>query len=545
MINFFVFLFYLISYILSGEDYYKLLGVSRNASKGEIKRAFKKLSLKYHPDKNKDNPEAAKAKFIKIANAYEVLTDDKKREIYNQFGEEGVKEHEARENAGQQGGGFPGGFRFNFQGGSFEDIFNQFFGGGAGNEGRRRRGGGRRFTFNTGGGGFHQQEEENDKDYFEQSDVINIKMNVLSKIFNRREGWFVLFYKPGNNNLDKYVELFKIFAEKTYGIFKAGAANCKTDEEICEEFSIFDTPKILFFPDSGKPPEEYNLKSHNLNIDTIKWENLFKYGSNKMQNFVRIINKDNYNDFKHTNPNYHKVLLFTSKKYTSPLYKAISKYYKDHLSFGEVRQSEIEICEKYFVKKFPTLIIITNEEEDKGVEFTEEMNRDSIEKFLNKYAYKKKEELKYTKINELKEDMYNKYNICKDGKNKCLIYFINQENLNDDEIKVLTTIGNKYINDHIKVYYINVERYNNFYDNFEINDTKNIGGIIIKGKRKRYLPLEKEKFNIKDLTNIIDNVVSGGGDFKSLKNDIKFNLKENKNENNNVHHKNNDNKSDL
>ena len=171
MINFFVFLIYLISYILSGEDYYKLLGVSRNASKGEIKRAFKKLSLKYHPDKNKNNPEAAKAKFIKIANAYEVLTDDKKRDIYNKYGEEGVKEHEARENAGQQGGGFPGGFRFNFQGGSFEDIFNQFFGGGAGNEGRRRRGGGRRFTFNT-GGGFHQQEEENDKDYFEQSDVI-------------------------------------------------------------------------------------------------------------------------------------------------------------------------------------------------------------------------------------------------------------------------------------------------------------------------------------------------------------------------------------
>ena len=103
MINYFVFLVYLISYILSGEDYYKLLGVSRNASKGEIKRAFKKLSLKYHPDKNKDNPEAAKAKFIKIANAYEVLTDDKKRDIYNKFGEEGVKEHEARENAGQQG----------------------------------------------------------------------------------------------------------------------------------------------------------------------------------------------------------------------------------------------------------------------------------------------------------------------------------------------------------------------------------------------------------------------------------------------------------
>ena len=537
-LNFFLF-FLSIPFIISGEDYYRLLGVSRTASKSEIKRAFKKLSLKYHPDKNKDNPEAAKSKFIKIANAYEVLTDDKKREIYDKFGEEGVKEHEARENAGQQGG-FPGGFRFNFGGGSFEEIFENFFGGKF--EGGKKRK--RRFQ-NFQGNPF--QEEDDEKDFFEQSDVINIKMNVLSRIFNRREGWFILFYKSNNEKISKYIDLFKIFAEKTYGIFKTGAANCKTDEEICEEFSIKNTPKILFFPDSGKPPEEFNLKSQNLNIDSLKWENLFKFGSNKMQNFVRIINKENYNDFKHTNPNYHKVLLFTSKKYTSPLYKAISKFYKDHLSFGEVRQSEIEICDKFFVKKFPTLIVITNEDEDKGIEFTEEMNRDSIEKFLNKFAYKKKEELKYTKINELKEEMYKKYNICKDGKNKCLIYFVNRENLNEDEIKILTSIGNKYINDHIKVYYINVERYENFYENFEnsgMNDNDNFGGIVIKGKRKRYLPIEKEKFNIKDLSNIVDNVVSGGGDFKNLKGDIKFNLKEN-NTNNKNNNENNNKKADL
>ena len=52
-----------------GEDYYKILGVKRTATKAEIKRAFKKLSLKYHPDKNKDNPKKAKEMFIKIANA--------------------------------------------------------------------------------------------------------------------------------------------------------------------------------------------------------------------------------------------------------------------------------------------------------------------------------------------------------------------------------------------------------------------------------------------------------------------------------------------
>ena len=117
------------------EDYYKLLGVKRTATKAEIKKAFKKLSLKYHPDKNKDNPKKAKEMFIKIANAYEVLSNDEKRKIYDQYGEEGVK-------ANEQGGG--AGAHFNFDNMGFEEIFSQFFGGG---------GGGAKFEFNMGGGG--------------------------------------------------------------------------------------------------------------------------------------------------------------------------------------------------------------------------------------------------------------------------------------------------------------------------------------------------------------------------------------------------------
>ena len=67
-----------------GEDYYKLLNVKRNASDQEIKKAFKKLAIKYHPDRNQDNPDAAKEKFQKIANAYETLGDEDKRRIYDQ-----------------------------------------------------------------------------------------------------------------------------------------------------------------------------------------------------------------------------------------------------------------------------------------------------------------------------------------------------------------------------------------------------------------------------------------------------------------------------
>lgn len=102
---------------------YDTLGVSRDASESDIRKNYRKLAMQYHPDKNPNNPDAA-AKFQEISHAYEVLTDPEKREVYNQYGEEGLKE------------GGAGGF-------SAEDIFSQFFGGGffTGGGGPRRGGG--------------------------------------------------------------------------------------------------------------------------------------------------------------------------------------------------------------------------------------------------------------------------------------------------------------------------------------------------------------------------------------------------------------------
>ena len=76
------------------EDYYKILGVKRSATDAQIKKAFKKLAIKYHPDKNADDPEGAKEKFQKVAQAYETLSDPEKRKIYDVSGEEGVNQHE-------------------------------------------------------------------------------------------------------------------------------------------------------------------------------------------------------------------------------------------------------------------------------------------------------------------------------------------------------------------------------------------------------------------------------------------------------------------
>lgn len=114
---------------MSKRDYYEVLGVSKSASEGEIKKAYRKLAIKYHPDKNPDDA-AAEQKFKEAAEAYEVLSDAQKKQQYDQFG-----------HAGLGGGGFGGG------GMNMDDIFSQFgdifgsaFGGGFG----RRSGGGSR-----------------------------------------------------------------------------------------------------------------------------------------------------------------------------------------------------------------------------------------------------------------------------------------------------------------------------------------------------------------------------------------------------------------
>ncbi|TYI69351.1 hypothetical protein E1A91_D08G149200v1 [Gossypium mustelinum] len=100
---------------IAEKNYYEILQMPKGASDEQIKRAYRKLALKYHPDKNPGNEEANK-RFADINNAYEVLSDSEKRSIYDRYGEEGLKQHAAR-----AGGGM---------GVNMQDIFSSFFGGG-------------------------------------------------------------------------------------------------------------------------------------------------------------------------------------------------------------------------------------------------------------------------------------------------------------------------------------------------------------------------------------------------------------------------------
>ena len=121
---------------MAKRDYYEVLGVEKGASAEEIKKAYRKTALKYHPDRNPDNKEAEE-KFKEAAETYDVLSNPDKRARYDQFGHAGM-------DGGAAGGGF-GGFGGGFGGFSMEDIFAQFgdifgggFGGGSGSRARQR-----------------------------------------------------------------------------------------------------------------------------------------------------------------------------------------------------------------------------------------------------------------------------------------------------------------------------------------------------------------------------------------------------------------------
>ena len=124
---------------MAEKDYYQILGLSKTASADEIKKAYRKLALQYHPDRNKGD-KTAEEKFKEVTKAYEVLSDPQKRQTYDQFGEAAFEQGGAQGPfGGGQGGGRYGPFTYTYSTGNFDfggfsdpfEIFEQFFGGGS------------------------------------------------------------------------------------------------------------------------------------------------------------------------------------------------------------------------------------------------------------------------------------------------------------------------------------------------------------------------------------------------------------------------------
>eukprot|EP00798_Chlamydomonas_sp_ICE-L_P030395 gene30395-35402_t len=234
--------------------YYKVLGISEDADEATIKKAYRRQALKWHPDRNPDDKEAAEAKFKEVATAYETLSDAEKRELYDRYGEDGLKE--GGPGGGRGGGGFHGG---GGGGGDPFNMFNSFFNGGGG-------GGQQHFEFNFGGGQQQQQRQPPPPSDFYENDphVQKLDRDNFPDAKDKRV-WLLEFYTPRYGHCQTlapkfkqvaksltFAPKFKQVAKSLSGTAQVGAINCDEQKRLCEKHKVSSYPTIkVQLPDSG------------------------------------------------------------------------------------------------------------------------------------------------------------------------------------------------------------------------------------------------------------------------------------------------------
>nr|XP_002740489.1 PREDICTED: dnaJ homolog subfamily C member 10-like [Saccoglossus kowalevskii] len=178
------------------DDYYEILGIQRDANAKDIRRAFKKIALKEHPDKNPDDP-LAHEKFLKINRAYEVLKDEELRKKYDRFGEEGLNE--------QQG-----------QWGQKYESWNFY-----------------KTEFGL---------------YDEDPEVVTLSKSDFEHSVFGQDIWFVNFYSPRCHHCHDLAPTWRKFAKEMEGVIRIGAVNCWDDNPLCTAQGIMSYPTLKIYP---------------------------------------------------------------------------------------------------------------------------------------------------------------------------------------------------------------------------------------------------------------------------------------------------------
>lgn len=183
-------------YPVFSEDYYELLGISRDASQKDIRKAFKKLALKLHPDKNPDDPRAHE-RFTTINRAYEVLKDEELRKKYDLYGEEGLKDD-------------------HFGGGHYQSwtYFNEEFG-----------------------------------IYDDDPEIITLSYSDFQvSVEGSEDIWFINFYSPFCSHCHDLAPTWREVAQELEGVIRFGAVNCQEEWNLCRRQGIQSYPSLVLYP---------------------------------------------------------------------------------------------------------------------------------------------------------------------------------------------------------------------------------------------------------------------------------------------------------
>ncbi|XP_013919987.1 PREDICTED: dnaJ homolog subfamily C member 10 [Thamnophis sirtalis] len=207
IVSLYLILIWLVALVDPTQDYYGLLGISKEATSREIRQAFKKLALKLHPDKNQNNPEAHE-NFLKINRAYEVLKDEDLRKKYDKYGEKGLEDHH--------------------EGGRYESWHYY------------------RYDFGI---------------YDDDPEIITLDKGEFDAAVGSGELWFVNFYSPRCSHCHDLAPTWREFAKEMDGLIRIGAVNCGDNRMLCRSKGINSYPSLYVFKSGMNPVKFYGDRS--------------------------------------------------------------------------------------------------------------------------------------------------------------------------------------------------------------------------------------------------------------------------------------------
>ncbi|KAL0555689.1 hypothetical protein IC582_009643 [Cucumis melo] len=353
-------------------DPYKVLGVERNASQREIQKAFHKLSLQYHPDKNKKK--GAQQKFEEINNAYEILSDEEKRKNFDMYGDEKGAPGFGAGPSGDQGGGYtfftngggrqgqqpfgPGqwqstggqggsqSFSFSFGGPSgsnpfgfgMEDIFSNFFGGGFKDKG----------SF-----GGHSKAQSGPKS---SSSIKVINKQLLKKeIVDQGMTWLLFPTTSSLKGVDHVQSIIEEVASTLQGALKVGRIDCDSESSFCKDLGIYPhrTPRIFVY--SYIKSNEGSLVEYSGDIDVKSLKGFCQ------EHFPRFSQRVNLKQFDFSSSNRGRLptlMLLSTKKETPVIWRVLSGLFRKLFNFydAEVTDASDPSIKKLGVDALPAIV---------------------------------------------------------------------------------------------------------------------------------------------------------------------------------------------
>ncbi|XP_029676566.1 dnaJ homolog subfamily C member 10-like [Formica exsecta] len=231
--------FFVIITLIRGEDYYEILGINKTAGQDEIRRAFKKLAIIHHPDKNSDDSNAHD-KFIRLTTAYEVLKDNDLRKKYDLYGEDGLNNFNKKQTYH-----------------SWSYYQNSFI-------------------------------------YEDDQYVINLEENdYFENVMNSESSWFVNFYSPMCSHCHHLAPTWKKIAKLLDGIMKIAAVNCEYDRPLCHRVGIRAYPTLIYFKKNSQHGVHYTEEKSQ--------EAIMRFALDRLNIRIPEISKSQWELFLHGN----------------------------------------------------------------------------------------------------------------------------------------------------------------------------------------------------------------------------------------------------